>query len=207
MIVDLSSRSTESREAYLQHQRSAASRVYVSRSLEFLDGPGVFELHIGQNYFLPGDAAKRELGDDGLKLRPGTSVVIETDESLLVPANMTGIVVGKGSLIFKGLIISPGKVDPCFSGHLLIAVFNGGAETIQIKQKEAFCNCLFLEGEAHSNIPAKANPSPRQPYSPSRWRRFLLWVDRHKATIAIVISLASLGVQVLRMVIGNDSSG
>lgn len=192
MIVDLKSRATQSETDYARQQSSPSSLVFVNANLLFPDGPSVFELHVGDVFFFPGDASRRELPTAGFKLGVGASVILETKEEIKVPKNMAGIVLGKGALIFKGLIISPGKIDPTFSGKLLIGLFNGGTQGYQVKPGAAFCNCMFIQCETDSDVSSKHNPQPVQPHKPAWHIRIRSYVARNKAWIAILISLLSL---------------
>lgn len=205
MIVDLSTRHTASETHFDARKHSPTSVVFVDRPIEFPDGPGVFELHVGDVYFQPGDATRRELPASGFRLGPGAAVVVETSEKIRVPRNMAGVVLGKGSLIFKGLIISPGKVDPGFSGVLLIAILNAGHQGYLLKRGAPLCNCMFLHSEADSHI-SKNNPQPVQPHTLPWHGRLKGWVTRNKGWLALVVSFLSLLVSLAKLG-GNNAGG
>lgn len=202
MIVNLERRHTSSIDECDARRSSPDSSVFVSGSVSFPDGPGALELFAGSTYYLPADSRRHELPATGVKLRPGQAIIVESSQDVRLPLNVSGLLLGKGGLILHGIIVSPGKIDPGFSGKLMIALFNGGTISFEIKPKVALCNCIFLQVESDSRVLGKTNPQPVQQHRPPFRARAAAWIVRNKdilvtimAFVAILISLIGLMVK------------
>jgi dCTP deaminase len=72
-------------------------------------------------------------------LRPGSALIIQTEEYLHLPSQMYGTIAPKVSLLELGLSSTFSKVDPGYFGHLLITLFNLGKTTVTLHRGERFC--------------------------------------------------------------------
>jgi len=111
------------------------------------------ELSVGAFWFDCEKEKDYRISDSGLEIRPNGFVVIETKETIALPCNIFGLLTGKGALIFRGILISPSKIDPTFHDKLRIGVFNAGRVSVTFKTGEALCSCCFFMMEAESRVP------------------------------------------------------
>src|ERR1700704_5408851 len=117
-VINLRHRLTSSLEEFEQHKRLDESLIYVDHNIQPGDGDASLDLTVGEAWFRGSDSGRFEIEEDGLALTPGQSCVVETNEEIGVPANAFGLVTGKGRYIFKGVLLSPGKMDPGFCEKL-----------------------------------------------------------------------------------------
>jgi deoxycytidine triphosphate deaminase len=110
------------------------------------EGNVSYDLRVGREYRDLRDVGKRELAQDGIiELLPGGAVIIETEEFVHFPKSAFGQIVPKVSLLQKGISNTSSKVDPGYSGNLLITVFNLGKTTIRLKRFDRFCALYVLQ--------------------------------------------------------------
>lgn len=125
--------------------------------------------------------------------------MVYTDQHLELPYNVFGLLTGKGELIFRGIFISAGKIDPGYRNRLRIGVFNGGPDPIVLKNGVVFCSCCFFGMESHLEAPPLDRtpaPAPGAPTIrfPSRARKFILknWFNVLSALAAIIAIIISI---------------
>jgi len=118
-----------------------------------------YDLRIGQVYRDHRDVGSTDLRHDGvIKLLPGGAVIVETEEVVHFPKSRFGQIVPKVSFLQKGVSNTASKVDPGYSGHLLITVFNLGKKKITLRRGQRFCSLYILqvdEGVRPYNKPEK----------------------------------------------------
>jgi deoxycytidine triphosphate deaminase len=155
-ILDLTARLTDDESRFGEFKRSSDSLILI-RPRATPDGSSV-DLSVGDCWFDCEKERDYRISDEGLELRPGGFAVIESQEEVALPHNVFGLLTGKGVHIFRGIMISPGKIDPTFRDRLRIGVFNAGRATVTFKRGEALCSCCFLslESESRLSIPRKA---------------------------------------------------
>ncbi len=110
-----------------------ASNCSSDRSMLLLQGgrePEAFslELTVGEAWsekYGPSSNQMHRIGDEGVALARHGSIVVQVSENIKVPHNMYGIVVPTGSLFLdRGVLIAPAKVEPSYTGHLKLRLFN-----------------------------------------------------------------------------------
>lgn len=104
------------------------------------------DLSVGAMYQYSGDHEWRHL-DGGIEIRPGTCVVIQTNEILKMPNNAFGILHTKGSMGAKGILVANTKLDPLFEGNLNIPVYNSGNRKVLLNKGQRFCSIAFWATE------------------------------------------------------------
>lgn len=144
-VIDLKKRVTSDWREMHQHLQSTDSFIYVSPRKKAKIGPVSMDVEVGDTYILPGSNEVFKIPSEGVKIKPGNSIVVYTHQNFKLPYNVFGIVTGKGQYIFKGCFLSTGKIDPGFEGCLKIGFFNGGCSRIILKPNEVFATVFFYE--------------------------------------------------------------
>jgi len=152
-----------------------------------------YDLRLGREYRDHRDIGKRDLPDGGrLTLHPGAAVIIETEEVVHLPASLLGCVVPKVTLLQRGLSNTSSKVDPGYSGPLLITLFNHGKETVTLARGMPFCSIFFMRVEEGARLylgPAKRISG----YAGGRaWRVARDWLERNSALFTALLILVTL---------------
>jgi deoxycytidine triphosphate deaminase len=158
-VLDLTERLTKDPDQFRKLNKSSDSLVLVSSHLD-PDGSSI-DLSVGSSWFDCKDGKSYLIPEDGLELHANGFAVIETNETVALPHNVFGLVVGKGSYIFKGVMISPSKIDPTFHDHLRIGIFNSGRLSVRLEKGEPFCSCCFFMMESDS-----IRAAPRDSFGP-----------------------------------------
>ena len=110
----------------------------------------VFDLHVGKRVCRSPDQPPEKFGEK-LEIRPHECLRVETDEMLITPNNVFGLVCCRHSISARGLWVANAKIDPHFGappnhGHaLLITVMNTTDRKITLVPEEAFCSIFFSE--------------------------------------------------------------
>lgn len=146
-VIDIQRRSTRDLGEFEHYSNSSDSLIYIDIPSNF-DQHCSLELVVGKRRFVSHREAAVPIASNGLVLRSGEFAIIEVGQKLVVPNNAYGMVTGKGHLIFKGILISPAKIDPGFRGALRIGVFNTGGVPVTFKTGETFCSCVFFAIES-----------------------------------------------------------
>lgn len=198
-IVNLSRRVTNNADEYSKYSRSSDSLIFVKGNLATDEsGPDCLALTVGQCWY--DNARYIEIDSKkGIKVKPHTSVVLETAEEIALPLNVYGLLFGAGSNIYRGAFISSGKIDPGFSGKLRIGYHNGSSKTVTIKRNDKLAYCIFIGTECgleHTPLPmASGQPVIK---AMSRRERFLRWFTQNAYQIlAILLSTISIIVSIV----------
>ncbi|MGV3659497.1 MAG: dCTP deaminase domain-containing protein [Prosthecobacter sp.] len=195
-IVDLAIRLTTDKKQFESNSGSEESFIYVSGE-DWQKDCNALDLTIGNSTFAEGK--NFEIGE-GYELKRGRGVVFETAQTIWVPQNVTGIVVGRGGLIYQGLFVSPGKINPGFRGALRIGVFNSGSKRITLKSGERICSCLFSTCESSvllgGLIEERGIAIPTRPPIALRIKQQLL--DRWTDILAMIISSTALIISIFK---------
>ncbi len=200
-LLSLRDRLTTDVSEYIANRESAESKVLVVGEKPILDNAGfTLDLHVGSAWFDCYRQTYYELPSKGLKIKAGQATVIEVAEEIGVPHNAFGIVTGKGRLIYQGAFVSSGKIDPGFRDRLLIGIFNGSREVLNLKRGDSLCGCAFVLTETHpTNLAEHRTVAPRRrekrkalgerfyDWWRSEWKVVVAW------TIALISATGSLG--------------
>jgi deoxycytidine triphosphate deaminase len=147
------------------------------------------DLHVGDAYQVPGSPTMIALGSD-LKISPRDCRIVQTREKIKTPSNAFGILVSKGSLTAKGLLVGNTKIDPLFSGSLNIAVFNSGPRPLRLKRGDPFCSIFFQTLESPIPSAPWRGPISAQKYDKPAWKDLLEVYQANIGTIVLSVLLA-----------------
>jgi len=112
-----------------------------------------YDLRVGTRYRDHRDREPRTLNDTGyIKIAPQSAVIIRTMEEVRFPIHLFGHIVPKVSLLQTGIANTPTKIDPGYSGHLLITTFNHGRKAVKLRAGQPFCS-MFLSTTAGDVVP------------------------------------------------------
>jgi deoxycytidine triphosphate deaminase len=167
-----------------------------------------YDLRIGSKYRDHRGGGVREVREDQVVvLRPGSALIIETEEYIQLPARMFGIIAPKVSLLQEGLSITFSKVDPGYPGHLIITLFNLGRTTQRLLRRAPFCSLTVFEvppgARVYGNGPKAITASPaKQPRRGLRtWLESRVDANLILATVGLIIATTLLAFVTTLLVI------
>ncbi len=156
-LIAIKDRTTAEDEEYRNLERSNASVVYI-RSAEKIEKFSI-ELSIGDGWaykLAGGDARMYAIKNEKVNIPARKSIAIQTAESFIMPSNMYGLIVPKGSLLLqRGVIMGSTKIDPLFNGKLKILLYNTTNKKISLKQGEFIASAIFLRTEKPIDLPPR----------------------------------------------------
>ena len=179
-VVDLLNRCSDNNAVCEKSKLSPESLIYISpKPVSELLSPISCDLTIGAECYRPNVGKKYML--DGIKVKPGESVVVYTKEHIRTPFNVFGLVTGKGKYIYQGCMVASGKIDPGFDGHLKICFYNGGKRSVILKPNEPFCTVFFIDTAYTLSAPLYASMERTQPIDTAvgKWRVCCIWVKKN----------------------------
>jgi dCTP deaminase len=157
-----------------------------------------YDLRIGAVYKDHRDGGRRDVAEEGsIILLPGGAIIIETEEDLHMPQSMFGYIVPRVKWLQEGVSNTLSKVDPGYTGHLLVTLFNLGKKTATIPRRERFCSLVVHRVGADPDVylydkPAKKIVGPLEELT--SWQTLRNLIEAHLATATIVLALATLGL-------------
>jgi dCTP deaminase len=181
-----------------------------------------YDLRVGSVYKDHRDGLRRELPESrSITLFPGGAVVIETEESLHMPAGLFGYIVPKVKWLQQGVSNTLSKVDSGYNGRLLVTLFNLGKNTVPVDRMEGFCSlvvhdvgegCCLYEGNPKTIAGAgAAEPIWTRIWNPVKvkWQAVRDKLDANRAFVDLILILvtgALTAVEALRL-FGVDLTG
>jgi len=139
-----------------------------------------YDLRVGGVYrdHRKGASGRNLTAGQTIKLRPGTAVIIQTEEWVEFPTTMMGQILPKVSLLEKGIANTPTKIDPGYKGYLVVTAFNHGRNVVELEPQQKFCS-LYVLSVAQGVVPYD-KPGKFLVGQPNRnWRQD--FVDRARA--------------------------
>ncbi len=105
------------------------------------------DLSIGDEYRSLRDphTPKQLKEKENIRVGPGESILILTEEYLCLPKNVVAMIVPRARWIFEGTFISATRIDPTWYGKLLVGFTNLAKNPVELYRQEAFCTCFFME--------------------------------------------------------------
>lgn len=203
-IVNLSKRITSDFSAYERCAESSDSLIYVEGNYNTdKNSPDCLALTVGDSWF---DKDKYVTIDSkkGIKVKPHTGIVIKTNEKIILPLNVYGILFGAGRNIYRGAFVSNGKIDPGFHGNLRIGYHNAGTETIVLKPGDKLAYAFFLtsESEIPSTVASLVSQEIKAVPALSFKERFGRWLRNNIpnifSVVSIIIAIATLIVTAIK---------
>ena len=151
-----------------------------------------YDLRVGERYQDHRDRAAHELGEgDHIELLPGNSVIIETLEEVVFPRWLFGQIVPKVSLLQKGIANTPTKIDPGYSGPLLVTAFNHGKRPEQLKRGQRFC-AMFVQTVGEGVRPySKPGKRLRGEQRQRPWQRIRDLLEANIAAVTVALLLVT----------------
>ena len=145
-----------------------------------------YDLRVGTRYRDHRDREPRTLKENGyIKISPQSAVIIRTMEEVRFPCGLFGHIVPKVSLLQDGVANTPTKIDPGYSGHLLITTFNHGRKAVKLKAGQPFCS-MFLSTTAGDVAPYdKPGKDLEGDRGPGYMEVFRDFVDQHYRVIEL----------------------
>lgn len=201
-IVHLGKRITDNKDDYYKYLRSNDSLIYDSGpAVTDESGPDCLSLTVGSCWY--DDARYVQIHPEkGLKIKPHTSVVIETAEEIALPLNMYGLLFGAGSNIYRGTFISSGKIDPGFMGKLRVGFHNGSGRTVRLRRGDKLAYGIFVGAECdleHFSFPTASMQPPVKIMT--GWERFRRWWGQNIYQIlTLLVAVISMIVSVVTMI-------
>ncbi len=106
-----------------------------------------YDLSIGEEYRSLRDPRTPKQLKEGehIRIGPGESVLILTEEYICLPRNVLAMIVPRARWIFEGTSICATRVDPTWYGKLLVGFTNLAKNPVELYRQEAFCTCYFME--------------------------------------------------------------
>lgn len=145
-IINLENRITSNIEIYENNRKSAKSYIFINDLPTFDKGnKETLILNVGDHYIQ--DSQNIAIPEKGYVVKPGKSVLFETEQKISTPLNVIGVIYGIGTNIFNGGFISAGKIDQGFSDNLKIGFYNAGKHNITFKKGDALACAIFYETE------------------------------------------------------------
>lgn len=103
-------------------------------------GPVVIEqdtlkLHVGKVAWIAADARtirQRVDQDNPVRIAPGDTVTVITQEEVRVPLDLTGCIWPRGRLLPLGVLNTAVHIDPGFNGHLRVVMMNVGRKIVDL---------------------------------------------------------------------------
>ncbi len=169
------------------------------------DSPNLsYDLRVGSVYRDHRDGLRRELPENrSITLFPGGAVVIETEESLHMPAGLFGYIVPRVKWLQQGVSNTLSKVDSGYNGRLLVTLFNLGENTVPIDRMERFCSLVvhdvgegvrLYEGNAKTIAGAEA-PEPTwtriRNQVKVKWQMVRDVLDANRAFVDLILILVT----------------
>lgn len=170
-----------------------------------------YDLRVGPKYRDHREQFPRDLDVGGkIHLLPGSAVIVQTEEEVHFPQSMFGYVVPKVGLLQKGLSNTMSKVDPGYSGPLVITLFNLGKQEVTIMRGAPFCALVMhrvLEGGTSYEGVAKQVAGMRKKGLMFRFRQLHDRLEAHQTTILIALTIATTMLAIVTLLdVGSHSA-
>lgn len=207
-LLDLQRRVTTDWALFNGNKSSPDSYVHIEGPVHLPpDCKVALDLSVGNSWFDSQRNAFWEIPAEGLSVPAKASVVIETAQKFTLPFNVFGFVTGKGRYIYQAVIISPGKIDPGFSGRLRIGVHNAGDRGILLKTGDPFCSVCFINLESTAEVPihSEVQPPLRMVQVPFSVRLRTFW-ERHWDRIVLICFAALSSAAAVATFVANHYS-
>jgi deoxycytidine triphosphate deaminase len=192
LVIDLKHRTTSDWNSFDQNKKSSDSLIFIDSKNVKDDGACCLDFTVGDRWFNQTNSQWYTIPEDGFILKSNESITIETSERLAVPLNIFGVVTGVGRNIYKGAMVSTGKIDPGFNGKLRIGFYNSQRKKIVIKKGQVLCACFFIQSETSipAPLPVYIDESQTLPTTRSGTFKMFLQVNWDKILTIAIASLA-----------------
>jgi len=109
--------------------------------------PCCYDFTVGEEYVSLRDPEKicKIRKGDSIKLGPGETVLILTQEYVCLPKDVVAMIVPRATLIFEGTSLNSTRIDPTWYGKLLIGFTNLAKNPVSLDYGEPFCTGYFMQ--------------------------------------------------------------
>lgn len=195
-VINIKSRVTNDKVQFENCRKSNNSLVYINKSAQYdQSGDDILLIHVGDSYMIGSQIFK--VPEKGLIVKPQKSVVFFSDQTIAVPLNIIGIILGMGHNIFRGGFISSGKIDQGFEGQLRIGYFNSSKQNVRFKKGDILACVVFLGTEKTLAAAGPENEYSALPkYNMTKPQEFIYFLSENwVALLSIVIAIIGLIVK------------
>ena len=196
MIIDLERRATSDLQKFELAKDSPDSLILIAPDCGGIEAGASLPINAGQNYFNQISGARQPF-EKIMTLQAGDFVVIESRQRFKVPRNMLGLIHGKGRALFRGIMVAPGKIDPSFSGHLRIYLFNAGRTDVDIAAGEVLASVVFQGVETPYHGLEVGEGFPSIPPRPGLMKRASLYLKRLPRWLWVAFGAFATGVVIV----------
>lgn len=159
-----------------------------------------YDLRVGSEYQDHRDTGSTNLPDNGkITLQPGAAVIIETMESVQFPKSRFGHIVPKVSLLQHGLSNTSSKIDPGYSGRLLITVFNLGKRTTYLKKGQTFCTLYVIDVDEGIIAYEKQGKRLRGDSREGFFRITKDFIETNQAYFTVILTIATIVLTLIEL--------
>jgi deoxycytidine triphosphate deaminase len=151
-----------------------------------------YDLRVGKKYRDHREDDPKEIPVGGVvTLNPGSALIIQTEEYVHFPRSRFGMIAPKVRLLENGLSTTFSKVDPGYSGHLLITLFNLGQRVRTLHRGSPFCALTVVDVADGARLYEKGPQeiTARLADQPRRTLRELM--EPHLATVTLGLLVAT----------------
>ncbi len=129
----------------LDFRLKAAYRLIEGDAFIAADGPASLGLRQGVKTELIMSLGS-DVGESAyLTIEPGGYYLVETIESVNMPADLMGHVYPRSSLYRAGLLLAASKVDPGYQGPFILGLANVGPCAVRLQLGARICHVVFMQ--------------------------------------------------------------
>lgn len=149
-VINIRGRVTDSETSFNTSAYSDQSLVLTNSEKNRIEAFSL-ELSVGDAWALTYSSTKKQLNsipDAGIEIPSRGSVVVKVKERIRMPHNLYGVILPTGSLFLSsGILIAPAKIEPSFSGHLKLRLFNTTQVPHHLGKGDKLASAIFFQTE------------------------------------------------------------
>lgn len=196
-VIHVRKRTTKTEEDFSKFQKSDNSLILTdAKNIE----PFTIELTLGEFWCENVNKDKPEMfpikGSE-ITISPHKSIVIQVKEELYVPNNMFGLVMPTGGVLLEcGIMISTTKIDPQFTGHLMLLIYNTSRVKRSLKKGTIVASAIFYRTESTLLIHRPVKQIEIIPKTPNILTKIVNYLKSPRV-FQIVIIIIYLGILIV----------
>ena len=151
-----------------------------------------YDLRIGAKYHDHRISGGIELEEgQEITIRPGNAYIIQSEEWIRVPRGLFGQITPKVSLLQKGISNTHSKIDPGYSGFLLITIFNLGKNSVRLTRGQRFCSVFFTNIDGNVMPYSKPGKQMQGRTQLSVFKQVCDFTERNQSAMTIIAMMMS----------------